>query len=463
MKRRIKAFLLFVLILSAFALTGYLTLAFYYRESFVLNTWINGVYCTGKSVEEVNSELLSLTEAPIIAVIDKDGKTYFLDLGKAGFSMDYRESLEECLEDQNPYLWVDNIAADASHRLTPAVAFDEGKLRKLWQETDLVKQAENREETLELCLTEKGYALYDGLSDRLDIQKAYDMLLLAIRNGENQVVLTQEECYYDSSPTDEQKQLLELWKKIEAFQNSGIVYDMGDERVPVDAADAAGFLKTQEGLPMLDLSGELIVEKEKVEAFIKRLAEEYDTYGKERSFLSARGEWLTIEGGTYGTEIDQKAEVAYLMEGMLSGKKELHVPEYKRQGMHRGKDDIGDTYIEIDMTGQKMYYFEAGELLLETEVVTGNMSRGWGTPGGTYYVYNKQKNRILRGEGYASPVKYWMPVNGGIGIHDADWRKEFGGEIYKKSGSHGCINTPPEKMAELYDMVETGTPVVMYY
>ena len=60
------------------------------------------------------------------------------------------------------------------------------------------------------------------------------------------------------------------------------------------------------------------------------------------------------------------------------------------------------------------------------------------------------------GPGYASPVKYWMPVKGGIGIHDASWRKEFGGEIYKKSGSHGCINTPTDVMSTLYDMVEGG-------
>lgn len=79
------------------------------------------------------------------------------------------------------------------------------------------------------------------------------------------------------------------------------------------------------------------------------------------------------------------------------------------------------------------------------------------------YVYEKQKNRVLRGPGYASPVKYWMPIKGGIGIHDARWRSEFGGDIYKTSGSHGCINTPEEEMARLYECAEVGTPVVLFY
>ena len=91
------------------------------------------------------------------------------------------------------------------------------------------------------------------------------------------------------------------------------------------------------------------------------------------------------------------------------------------------------------------------------------MKRGDDTPSGVNYVYAKQRNRILRGRDYESFVKYWMPVKGGIGIHDASWRKKFGGDIYLKNGSHGCINTPTKIMEELYKLVEKGTPVVMFY
>ena len=110
-----------------------------------------------------------------------------------------------------------------------------------------------------------------------------------------------------------------------------------------------------------------------------------------------------------------------------------------------------------------MYYYRNGKLELETPIVTGNTGRRWGTPEGVNYVYAKGRNRILRGPGYESPVNFWMPVKGNIGIHDAAWRSEYGGEIYKSSGSHGCINTPYDAMSDLYEMVEIGTPVVMFY
>ena len=68
----------------------------------------------------------------------------------------------------------------------------------------------------------------------------------------------------------------------------------------------------------------------------------------------------------------------------------------------------------------------------------------------------------MTGETYATPVKYWMPFNGNIGMHDASWRKEFGGEIYRTNGSHGCINLPEEIAETIYGYVEQGFPVVCY-
>ena len=115
------------------------------------------------------------------------------------------------------------------------------------------------------------------------------------------------------------------------------------------------------------------------------------------------------------------------------------------------------------MTNQKLFVFVDGTCTIETDIVTGNTKRKWSTPDGVYFVYSKQRNRTLRGDNYATPVKYWMPVNGNIGLHDASWRKKFGGEIYKTDGSHGCVNIPKAVMPDIYETVEKGTPVIMYY
>lgn len=92
-KRLVLAVLLFLLLL----LTGYFILAFYYREGFSVNTWINGVYCTGKTVEEVNSELLLRTEAPNIVIVDREGTEYTISLAEADYQADYSNVLESYL------------------------------------------------------------------------------------------------------------------------------------------------------------------------------------------------------------------------------------------------------------------------------------------------------------------------------------------------------------------------------
>ena len=468
MRRFKKPIIILFFINVLFFCGGYLLLALYYRGEFCPNTWINGVYCTGKTVEEVDSELLSQIEAPVITITDREGNAYTIDLGKLDYSADYRVPLNQFMEKQNPYLWIDNLALPQKYDLEPEISYSQEKLENAWNNLPFVQQEKNNADVLEIRRTEDGYILYNGLQNKLDLEKAFMLLMQRLSEGENSLQLKDENCYYDVQLSKEQEQIKALWDKIDIFQQCKLVYDMGTEKIPLDAKTVSSFLETENGIPILDEEGKLVIDEKQVQAFVDFLCDEYDTYGRERSFESTRGDIILVKGGTYGTKLNGKKELAYLLEALsqqesYTGEEKLHIPEYEKEGVVRGKNDIGDTYIEVDMTEQKMYYYQEGELVLETEIVTGNTGRKMGTPEGVNYVYNKQRNRTLRGPGYASFVKYWMPVKGSIGIHDASWRKEFGGEIYKKSGSHGCINTPGDKMAELYDMVEVGTPVIMFY
>ena len=55
-----------------------------------------------------------------------------------------------------------------------------------------------------------------------------------------------------------------------------------------------------------------------------------------------------------------------------------------------------------------------------------------------------------------------MPFYYNVGLHDAPWRNRFGGSIYKRSGSHGCVNLPPKVAETIFANIEKGTPVVCY-
>ena len=126
------------------------------------------------------------------------------------------------------------------------------------------------------------------------------------------------------------------------------------------------------------------------------------------------------------------------------------------------ENDIGNTYVEINLTNQYLWFYKRGKIITQGDVVTGNVSRGNATPQGTYTLNYKQKNATLRGDNYNSDVKYWMPFNMNIGIHDASWRSSFGGNIYQISGSHGCVNAPEYLAKKIFENIEPGTPIICY-
>ena len=98
---------------------------------------------------------------------------------------------------------------------------------------------------------------------------------------------------------------------------------------------------------------------------------------------------------------------------------------------------------------------------MTTSVTTGFENK-YDTRIGYFYIYYKQADTYLIGPGYKLHVDYWVPFDGGIGFHDAYWRYDFGGDIYKTNGSHGCINMPYYNAQQLYSMVTIGTPVYIY-
>lgn len=464
-KSVLKGSLIGGLIILLSLISMYLGLAYYYADGFSYNTWINGIYCTGKSVNEVNDELLKQYDYAGLTITDSDGKSYTIPAEAVNLTFDFNEVLELYLEKQNPVLWIDNLLGEAGEkRLEPKTVYDKEAYDKIVNGFSFMHGKADEERIVKVLKGDQGYYLVNERTHVLNQQKTREQIKEAFESFTDTLDLEGAGCYEDLVLTPEMKEELALWEKLSAYQDCGIVYRFGDETYAVDAKVVCDFIKTdEEGNFLYDEWGNLCTDEEKVYAFVDWLADEYDTVGKARQFHATRGEIVTVEGGIYGNKIDRKAEKEYLLEAFLDKRREEHEPVYEQMALKQGKDDIGDTYIEVDMTEQMMYFYENGEQKIATPVVTGNTGLRRGTPQGTNYVYSKERNRVLRGPGYASPVKYWMPVKGGVGIHDSSWRSRYGGTIYKTDGSHGCINTPLDEVVKLYDMVEIGTPCVMFY
>ncbi len=465
MKRLLKHMAVILGIATVSLMATYVGLAVYYHNAFIYGTWINGIYCTGRSIQEVNDELVKDFTYDGVTVEDKDGGRYVISAEEISYQFDFKKALEIYQKRQNPWMWIDSLSGGHRVELIPVVSYDQKAFESCFANLPFCQnERTEKERRVAICRTPQGYELVNERTDVLFTEKARAVVLAAIESSESEVSLVEEGCYHDLELTAQMRETLEIWNKLERFQDCGIVYRMGEEEIPVDASVVCDWIALDNnGCFLFDESGGFQLKEDAIEDFVKALAAKYDTVGASRQFLSTRGDVVTVEGGLYGNKIDQEAEKAYLTQAFYAGKREVHEPVYTQEAWKKGSEDIGSTYIEIDMGEQKMYYYVDGVLTIDTPIVTGNTSRRMGTPSGVNFVYAKQENRILRGANYASHVDFWMPVKGNIGIHDAAWRGKFGGTIYQTNGSHGCINTPRAAMEQLFDMAEVGTPVVMFY
>lgn len=448
------------------ALVLYCVQAHSYVERFVPGTYINGIACAGLHAQQVDSRLraqyeIQRTNGENLSLTFGE-ESYEIPLQSVGFDYDYRSSIEQLLASQDSWNWVRGYLKPCEETVEPVFTYDDALLGE--QVSSLLAELNHNKdgEVYIKKVASGGYVLHDGVEGLADESGITDALRSAILNGESQVDITA--CTYDLDYDDYKRETLRRWDELQEYLNAGIQYDMGDGPVTIAPLQAASFLiKDSEGIPVMELNDRA------VETFVDSLCKVYDTYHCRR-FKATRGDMILMDQGTYGTKIDRDEELAYFSNALKLAMKGMppsviHEPNYDpvTHTYVRGRDDLGNTYVEVDMTNQHLYFYKDGKLRLDTDIVTGSLKRG-GTPVGAYYVRKKARNVTLRGVGYASFVKYWVAIRGSdIGLHDASWRNKFGGEIYKTNGSHGCVNIPVEQMSELYAQLEVGMPVLVFY
>ncbi len=259
--------------------------------------------------------------------------------------------------------------------------------------------------------------------------------------------------------------------------NFSITYDFGFKTETLDGAKLSS---------MLDLisDGSYTVNEEKCAEYVDFLADTYDTFGKDRKFhATIQGDIIVPNSSdaVYGWKTDREKTCEELIKMLEKGKTVKNCePVYYDNGYgyvytgvrsaRTAEDDIGNTYVEIDLTAQHLWVYKNGEVIHECDIVSGqSTSENTITLPGVYKLWYKGQNYPLNGsnadgESWSTTCNYWNLVSVcGIGLHDTVSRNAYGGNIFQYDGSKGCINMPLESARYIYEEVELGTPVVMYY
>ncbi|WP_278853235.1 L,D-transpeptidase family protein [Gordonibacter pamelaeae] len=209
-------------------------------------------------------------------------------------------------------------------------------------------------------------------------------------------------------------------------------------------------------------------------AWVDELAAACNTVGTQRTYTRPDGKVVTVAGGVYGWSVDRDALLNLVKESVAAGTVQTAEVPCTSVGTGyngAGAQDWGLRYCDIDLAEQyARFYDETGALIWESPIVSGIPDGVHDTSVGVYWLNQKASPSKLIGyengkKIYESDVQYWMPFVGNvIGLHDADWQSSFGGTRYRDgAGSHGCVNLPPYKAAELYGIIQSGDVVVSHW
>ena len=449
----------------AAALTATAAFLFYFKVSrqyetvFFPNTMINGVDASKKSVEEVKAFIASGIKGYVLSIEEREGAVEEIAGADIDLTAVFDGRLEQLLEEQESLQWIKYRKTLRAFEIDTMIQYDEEKLEKAVSGLacfgeDVVKEPENA--YISDYVPGQGYLIAaEKEGTRLDFEKVKSGISQAVLNLEQKLSLEALDAYLTPQITAENPELVSRVQELNKYADISVTHVFGEERERLDGSAISGWLGTGE-------DGNIYVSSSAVTEYVKELASRYDTYTKAKSLKTSYGKTISITGGSYGWKIDQSAEADQLAQIIRSGESQVREPVYKQKAVGHGTSDYGSTYVEINLTAQHLYFYKEGKLMAESDFVSGNEAKGWSTPAGSYSISYKQRNAVLKGENYATPVSYWMPFNGNIGLHDASWRSSFGGNIYKSGGSHGCINLPPSVARTIFENISSGVPVLCY-
>ncbi len=422
-----------------------------------------GTILNGKDISYASKSaaLASVPDDFGLSVKGRDGRNLTISPADIDY---YSELPKDATIDQNPFTWPKALISNSKkeYNFEPKVEYNKEKLDKLVNDSELVNGITEPENAK--VVSENGkYVIKDEVEgNKVDKNKLKESIIDSINTKEKELKL--DDSYYISPEVRKDSQKIkDILADSHKLEDMSIKFNFN------------GFDFKLEGDSLMDLIdlGEdgFELNYDKVSEYVNMLASETDTYGKNRKFNATGIGEIVVGPGVYGFKLDHEGMIDKIYEQVNSRKSGTIEPVYANIAYVRTDtgEDIGDTYVEVDISRQHLWLYKNGNVVLESDFVSGRPTNNWASNVGVGQILSKAQNTKLRGTkfdgvtSYETPVAYWMPIGwDGEGFHDAPWRSSFGGSIYLTKGSHGCFNLPPSSARALFENVDPLTPVVVY-
>ncbi len=445
-------------------LLGYVSLSVYYQERFYPGTEINDQSYGGKKVKAVKEIMKKNSTDYSLTIKEKEDKSEIIS-GTA-IKLQYKDdkSLDKVKDKQNSWLWPIQIFQDKNYTISVEHSYDKASFEQAVNQ--LVCMQDDYMTLPQDAKVEDDGTTYQIVPEvegtALDKEKTIEVLKNAVDEGKTEVSLMEEDCYLKPAILQSDEGLVAEAEQLNKITSSQITVNFGSGIETITRDMLKSWLaKGEDGTYTFDVN--------LVKPVVIGWSEKYNTYGKPRDFQTTGGGTVHLTTGDYGWRVWQDKTTDAIIAALNAGQSGEIEPIWLYKAQTHEGNDINGTYVEISIDQQRMWFYKNGTCLVDTPVVTGNPNKGHGTPkGGVWRLKDKASPFTLVGKKpdgsteYEEPVNYWMPFNGGIGIHDLTKRNSYGGGIYLTNGSHGCVNTPLDHVRTIYENIEVNTPIIVY-
>ncbi len=437
----------------------YIGFSVFFMNHFYFRTTMNGMPVSGCSVAKVQEKTKASVDSYSLSIIDRDGNEDTIKGQDISLKPEWDDSLGDMLKKQSGFGWIGALFHSNELKGNTLVEYDESALSEFIKELDCMdaeKQVEPVDATISSYDAKKGFEIVPSKEGTaIDEKKLSDTVEEAVNGLTDELDLAEEACYKEPKVKEDNEDLIAAVDTLNTYCKSVINYKIGDQTQTLDASTFASWLKVDENLePSIDQTA--------LEDYVSSLSKTYNTCYTDETLKTSYGTTVTIGNVHYGWKVDKAAEAEAILSDIKGGATVERDLNYSMTAASHGANDYGDSYVEINLTAQHLFLYKNGQMILESDVITGKPDGQHETPPGVFGITYCEKDATLRGANYATPVAYWMPFNGDIGLHDATWQSVFGAAYYLTKGSHGCVNLPLGVAKTIFENVEAGFPVLVY-
>lgn len=470
------------------AVGAFLATLFKYDDAWYPKTIINGVNVSGMGYEESIETISGQMKDYSITVKGRDDASLVIKGEDIELGLSNTNEIAKLYNADHEKFSINKLISEDNYEVELSISVNESKLAQIIGESQMVTGSDSYElrepmdAKVEYSETEKRLVIVPQTEGNIiDAGKLANYVKEAICSLEPQIDLTDSDKYADvykeAQITSDSESVVNIYRKYNTYLYQWLTWDMGDNHLETITPD-----DIRQWLSITS-AGDVALDKDKMKLWIEQFCLKYKTMGKTRNFTTHDGRTIEVSGGDYGWRIDYEKTVEDAYEQLTMDKDWGPVENYINNPSASNQANLTTTwepefthtafkmnfdnptmdwdmknYSEVDLTEQKVYVYKDGKLAHEAICVTGLPSDPERkTRTGCWYIKEKKESYVLKGADYSTPTKFWIRIMWtGTGYHYMN-RRDWGSwdkDLYKRRGSHGCINLQYDDAKALFELID---------